>query len=104
MEEGIKDGSSTKDNLVSSHKGSARISGPSTPESRAIGYENAVHQAAKNIDMGSSTRYHVLFLVNMLEHYVTIISRQPIKRVDKLEARMMQRDAQLHKADWSCRI
>ena len=51
MEEGIKDGTPTKDNLISSsHKGSSsRIPGLSKPEN---GYENVIHQASKcsNVD------------------------------------------------------
>ncbi|RDX60999.1 hypothetical protein CR513_60815, partial [Mucuna pruriens] len=59
MEEGNTDGSTTKDNLVSSHKGSARITGPSKPESRTPGnaYGNVLHQAPKNSNVDAAHRF-----------------------------------------------
>nr|KYP43458.1 hypothetical protein KK1_035104 [Cajanus cajan] len=58
MEKGIKP---TKDNLVSSHKSSARIatSGPSESHHRIVGngYQNVLHQEAKNNNVDAADRF-----------------------------------------------
>ncbi|CAJ1956484.1 unnamed protein product [Sphenostylis stenocarpa] len=61
MEEEIKDTSPKKDNLVSSHKGgSSRIPGPSNPVIRVgdnNGFENVLHQPAKNSNVDAAHRF-----------------------------------------------